>query len=81
VEQGDVAASHLNPKKFAGELTAIDGWPTHAMTGLKGPSLPTPQHRKQACAPRRLGPKPDIDVLDPENKSTHYLLVLTARAG
>jgi len=28
------SAAHLNPKKFAGELTAVEGWPTHTMTGL-----------------------------------------------
>jgi hypothetical protein len=34
VEQGSSRANHLNPKKFAGELAGIEGWPTHVMTGL-----------------------------------------------
>lgn len=34
VDQGQTSASHLNPKKFAGRLTAVPGWPTHVMTAL-----------------------------------------------
>ena len=34
VDQASNRASHLNPKKFASELSSIPGWPTHVVTGL-----------------------------------------------
>eukprot|EP00037_Helgoeca_nana_P037292 m.15439 g.15439 ORF g.15439 m.15439 type:complete len:559 (+) comp8660_c0_seq1:210-1886(+) len=34
VDIGGSRATHLNPKEFAGPLTQIAGWPTHAMVGL-----------------------------------------------
>jgi hypothetical protein len=33
---GNNQANHINPKRFAGPLTAIEGWPTHVMSGLSG---------------------------------------------
>ena len=37
---GKSNAAHLNPKKFAGPLTEIPGWPTHAMTALQAEKTP-----------------------------------------
>jgi hypothetical protein len=31
-----ISSSHVSVKKFAGPLTKISGWPTHAMSGLVG---------------------------------------------
>lgn len=37
IDLGDRSDSgHVNPKKFVGPLTNIQGWPTHVMTGLQG---------------------------------------------